>query len=93
MPACGMACSLFLTTACCGYPAGQARLVMRQRGNLRLLLNANLWADMAVNIMDGGVGVTFAVQNAAAVATADGKDAGAKEGAAAAGAFCPMCGP
>ena len=32
----------------------QARLVMRQRGNLRLLLNANLWADMQVTKMEGG---------------------------------------
>lgn len=34
--------------------AGQARLVMRQRGNLRLLLNANLWPQMPVSMMDGG---------------------------------------
>ena len=37
---------------------------MRQRGNLRLLLNANLWPEMAVNEMDGGKGATFAVVNA-----------------------------
>jgi hypothetical protein len=35
-------------------PLLQARLVMRQRGNLRLLLNANLWADMQVTKMEGG---------------------------------------
>ena len=35
-------------------PSGKARLVMRQRGNLRLLLNANLWPDMKVVPMDGG---------------------------------------
>ena len=34
--------------------SGQARLVMRQRGNLRLLLNANLWAEMQVSKMEGG---------------------------------------
>jgi Ran-binding protein 3 len=34
-------------------PSGQSRLVMRQRGNLRLLLNANLWPDMKVITMDG----------------------------------------
>lgn len=34
--------------------APQARLVMRQRGNLRLLLNANLWAEMHVTKLDGG---------------------------------------
>ena len=33
---------------------GQARLVMRQRGNFRLLLNANLWPHMPVSMMDGG---------------------------------------
>ena len=48
-----------------GMCAGQARIIMRQRGNLRLLLNANLWEDMAVNVMDGALGVTFAVHNAA----------------------------
>ena len=37
---------------------------MRQRGNLRLLLNANLWPDMAVNQMDGGKGATLAVVEA-----------------------------
>ena len=40
---------------------------MRQRGNLRVLLNGNLWSDMAVNKMDGGLGVTFALHNAATV--------------------------
>lgn len=33
---------------------GQARLVMRSKGNLRLLLNANLWPDMKITLMDGG---------------------------------------
>jgi RanBP1 domain len=33
---------------------GPARMVMRQRGNLRLLLNAALWPEMPVNVMDGG---------------------------------------
>lgn len=33
---------------------GQARLVMRQRGNLKLLLNANLFPEMTHDIMDGG---------------------------------------
>ena len=44
--------------------AGQARLVMRQRANLRLLLNANLWPQMVVSQMDGGKGATLAVVNA-----------------------------
>lgn len=42
---------------------GQGRVVMRQKGNLRLLLNANLWKEMQLNRMDGGKGVTFAVIN------------------------------
>uniref|UniRef100_A0A7S1T254 RanBD1 domain-containing protein n=1 Tax=Tetraselmis chuii TaxID=63592 RepID=A0A7S1T254_9CHLO len=46
--------------------SGQARFVMRQRGNLRLLMNANLWSGINIAIMDGGKGVTFAVVNAAA---------------------------
>jgi hypothetical protein len=59
--------------------------VMRQRGNLRLLLNANLWDDMAVNVMDGGVGVTFAVQNAVATPVATAKDGGTPDGSVVAG--------
>ena len=71
--------------ACSLCDTGQARLVMRQRGNLRLLLNANLWDDMAVNVMDGGVGVTFAVQNAVAAPAAVTKDGGTQDGSTAAG--------
>jgi len=59
---------------------GSARIVMRQRGNLRLLLNANLWSDMAVNRMDGGLGVTFALHNAATDAS-NGEGAVPAEGA------------
>ena len=41
---------------------GQARLVMRQRGNLRLLLNANLFPGMKLTPMDGGkVGRLFQI--------------------------------
>lgn len=40
--------------------SGHARLVMRQKGNLRLLLNANLWAEMQLTMMEGGsVGFIF----------------------------------
>ncbi|PRW58407.1 nuclear pore complex NUP50A-like isoform X1 [Chlorella sorokiniana] len=70
-------------------PSGQARLVMRQKGNLRLLLNANLWAEMQVSKMEGGKGVTFACVNAAAPADEASKPAegsAAAEGAAAAAA-------
>lgn len=35
-------------------PGRPARFVMRQRGYLRLLMNASLWADMKVSRMDGG---------------------------------------
>jgi Ran-binding protein 3 len=34
--------------------SGLARMVMRQKGNLRLLLNANLWAEMQLTVMEGG---------------------------------------
>ena len=27
---------------------------MRQKGNLRLLMNANLWGEMQVSLMEGG---------------------------------------
>lgn len=43
--------------------SGQGRIVMRQKGNLRVLLNANLWADMVLTLMDGKAGVTFACIN------------------------------
>ena len=33
---------------------GGARLIMRNRGNFRLLLNANIWPGMTVTPMDGG---------------------------------------
>jgi len=42
-----------------------ARFVMRQRGNHRLLMNANLWPEMKVTPMDGGKGATFPVVNSA----------------------------
>ncbi len=33
---------------------GGARLIMRNRGNFRLLLNANIWPGMKVTPMDSG---------------------------------------
>ncbi len=33
---------------------GQARMVMRQRGNLRLILNAKLFPQMTISHMVGG---------------------------------------
>ena len=33
---------------------GKARLIMRNKGNFRLLLNANIWPGMKVTPMDGG---------------------------------------
>ena len=56
---------------------------MRQRANLRLLLNANLWPQMVVSQMDGGKGATLAVVNAV-TAVEDGTSgvaAAADEGA------------
>ncbi|MCD7459966.1 hypothetical protein HAX54_042458 [Datura stramonium] len=48
---------------------GKARLVMRTRGNYRLILNANLYPEMKLTSMDKK-GVTFACVNSAG----DGKD-------------------
>lgn len=63
----------------------QARLVMRQRGSQKLLLNARLYPNMTTSKMVGGKGVTFAAVNAA-VATTAGDAAGpeGKDGAEAA---------
>ena len=41
---------------------GQTRLVMRAKGSGKLLLNANLWPERTVSLMEGR-GVTFAVGN------------------------------
>jgi hypothetical protein len=57
----------------------QGRLVMRQRGSHKLLLNANLYPKMATSKMVGGKGVTFAAVNAAVTAAAAGQDAGKEE--------------
>lgn len=48
---------------------GKARLVMRTRGNYRLILNANLYPEMKLTSMDKK-GITFACVNSAG----DGKD-------------------
>ena len=37
-----------------------ARFVMRQKGHHRLLMNANLWAEMKATPMDGGKVVSYA---------------------------------
>ena len=34
--------------------SGKARLIMRNKGNFRLLLNASIWPGMKVTPMDGG---------------------------------------
>lgn len=44
---------------------GIARIIMRQKGTLRLLMNASLWAGMSVTKMEGGQGVTMALDNRA----------------------------
>ena len=44
--------------------AKKSRLIMRARGNLRLILNANLYPDMALTAMEKR-GVTFACVNSA----------------------------
>ena len=43
----------------------RARLVMRQKGSQRLLLNANLYPQMTTSKMVGGKGATFSAVNAA----------------------------
>lgn len=67
---------------------GKARLVMRQRGTLKLLLNAALYPAMTVTPMLEGKGVTFAVANVlprdVAPGEADAPGAGAGAGTAAA---------
>ncbi|KAK9807915.1 hypothetical protein WJX73_001072 [Symbiochloris irregularis] len=42
-----------------------ARLIMRRRQDLRLLLNANLWPGMVLTTMEGSKGVSFPCINAA----------------------------
>ncbi|PSC76436.1 nuclear pore complex NUP50A [Micractinium conductrix] len=65
--------------------SGQGRLVMRQKGNLRLLMNANLWGEMQVSKMEGGKGATFACVNAAVPGDQGKKEGGAGGEAAVAG--------
>lgn len=72
----------------------RARLVMRQKGSQRLLLNANLYPKMTTSKMVGGKGATFAAVNAAppvpggegAAKDDDGEAGGAASAAAAAAA-------
>ena len=58
-----------------GRDGTRARLVMRSAGNLRLILNANVFAGMRLAVMDGGNGVTFACANAADEPAAGGAPA------------------
>lgn len=48
----------------------KARMILRQSGSLRLLLNASVHDKMVCNLMAGDVGVSFAAHNAAAAAAA-----------------------
>jgi Ran-binding protein 3 len=62
----------------------KARLVMRQKGSQRLLLNANLYPKMSTSKMVGGKGATFAAVNAAPPVPGEGQKEGeAAESAAA----------
>lgn len=54
-----------------------ARLVMRAKGNLRLLLNANLFPEMKIERMEGGRGLSFACVNS--VEDQDGTPAAASK--------------
>jgi hypothetical protein len=69
--ACGLLRNRRLFTrsnTCPAQATGHARLVMRQRGTSRLLLNARLYGSTAMSKMMGGKGATFAVANFAAPA-------------------------
>ena len=46
----------------------KARMILRQSGSLRLLLNALVYHNMACSLMSGGGGVSFAAHNVAAAA-------------------------
>ena len=39
-------------------------MVMRAKGNFRLILNAAMWKDMKFSKMEGGKGVSFPCKNA-----------------------------
>lgn len=64
----------------------KARLVMRQKGSQRLLLNANLYPQMPTSKMVGGKGATFAAVNAAPPVPAEGAGKEGEGADAAAGA-------
>lgn len=72
-----------------GDKPGAARLLMRQRGNLRLILNATLYPSMAPSPMLGGKGITLACVNHAAAPFEPGAAAAAGGKPAAAAADAP----
>lgn len=39
----------------CSKTRQKARILMHQKGNLKLLLNANIWKDMQISKLDGGM--------------------------------------
>lgn len=43
---------------------GGARMVMRAKGNYRLILNAAMWKGQTFTKMEGGKGLTFPCKNA-----------------------------
>ena len=43
-----------------------ARMIMRAKGNYRLILNAAMWKDQAFSKMEGGKGISFPCKNAVA---------------------------
>ena len=65
-------------------PSGQgvpkARMILRQAGSLRLLLNASVHSKMVCNLMAGDVGISFAAQNAAAAPSNSPEPASATAG-------------
>ena len=57
--------------------SGQARVVMRQKGNLRLLLNGRLWPQMQITRLEGG-GVSGQPEPEAGAAATAGNSAVAR---------------
>ena len=45
---------------------GGARMIMRAKGNYRLILNAAMWKGQTFTKMEGGKGLTFPCKNAVA---------------------------
>jgi hypothetical protein len=54
-----------------GNVVPKARMILRQAGSLRLLLNASVRSNMVCSLMTGDVGISFGAQNAATPSNPD----------------------